>query len=84
MRLRPLEARVVRLEARRDNNPFAGMSYEEIEAEAQHLLDGLIGEDGSFASVVAEMEASNEPELRDGARATIECFGDRYGYAVPA
>ncbi|MCJ2054034.1 hypothetical protein [Methylobacterium sp. J-070] len=82
MRLKEIEARVVRLEATRKANPFAGMNYKEIEAEAQRLLDLLIGNSGSFVSVVAEMAASNEPDIREGARATIEWFGDRYGYSV--
>jgi hypothetical protein len=48
------------------------------------LSDGPMEETGSFASVVAEMGASDEPELREGARAMVECFGDRYGYTAPA
>ena len=84
MRLRTLEARVVRLEARRDTNPFASMTEGEIEAEAKRLLDYLIGPDGSFAAVVAEMAASDEPDIRDGARTTVKWFGERYGYASPS
>ncbi|MCJ2051715.1 synembryn [Methylobacterium sp. J-070] len=82
MRLKEIEARVVKLEASRKADPFAGMSEEEIEAEAKRLLDCLIGESGSFASVVAEMAASDEPDIRDGARATVAWFGDRYGYSM--
>ena len=82
MRLKEIEARVVRLEATRKANPFAGMTKEEIEAEAKRLLDCLIGESGNFASVVAEMAASDEPDIHDGAWATVEWFGVRYGYKV--
>ncbi|SFM62207.1 hypothetical protein [Methylobacterium pseudosasicola] len=80
MRLKEIEARVVKLEAARRSNAFAGMSEEEIEAEAKRLLDDLIGESGSFAEVVAEMVASDEPDIREGARTTVEWFGARYGY----
>lgn len=83
MRLREIEARVVRLEAARKANAFAGMSEQEIDREAIRLLDQLIGPDGSFAAVVAEMAASDEPDIRDGARATVQHFGTRYGYAPP-
>ncbi|MCJ2054782.1 synembryn [Methylobacterium sp. J-070] len=82
MRPKEFEARVVRLEATRKANPFAGMTEEEIEAEARQMLDLLISSSGSSASVVAEMAASDEPVIRDGARTTVEWFGERYGYLV--
>ena len=84
MRLKEIEAHVVRLESARKANAFAGMTEGEIEAEAKRLLDYLIGPDGSFAAVVAEMAASDEPDIRDGVRTTVEWFGERYGYAPPS
>ena len=60
------------------------MTEGEIDREAIRLLDQLIGPDGSFAAVVAEMAASDESDIRDGARSTVEWFGAQYGYSTPA
>jgi hypothetical protein len=81
--LKQIEARIAKLEAAHRADRFTGMTEEEIEREALRLLEGLIGETGSFASVVAELAASDEPDLREGARATVEWFGERYGYTAP-
>ena len=61
MRLKEIEARVVRLEAARKASRFDGMTYEGIEALAQQKLERLIAHYGSFAAVVAAM--GNDPFL---------------------
>ena len=84
MRLNEIQARVVRLEATRKANPYAGMTYEEIQARAQRKLDHLVGHYGSFAAVVAAMEATGDPSLREGACLMVKREGERYGYTSSA
>ena len=84
MRLKEIEARVVRLEATRKANRYAGMTYEEIEALAQQKLGRLIEHYGSFPAVVAAMETSGEPSLQEGARLMAKRYGEPYGYGRPS
>ena len=84
MRLREIEARVARIEASRRADPFAGLTREEIEAKVQAKLERLIKRYGSFAAVVAAMEASGEHALREGARLIIKRYGATHGEAPSA
>ncbi|MCJ2089582.1 hypothetical protein MKK88_26860 [Methylobacterium sp. E-005] len=75
MRLKEIEARIARIEASHRADPFAGMTCEEIEAKVQRKLERLIQRYGSFAAVVAAMEASGEYALREGARLMVKRYG---------
>jgi hypothetical protein len=78
VRLQEIEARVVRLEASRKANPYAATTYEE--TKAQRKLENLVGQYGSFAAVVAAMEATGDPSLQEGVRLMVKREGGRYGY----
>ncbi|MCJ2098437.1 hypothetical protein [Methylobacterium sp. E-046] len=82
MRLQEIKVRVAKLEATRKANRYAGMTYEEIEALAQQKLARLIEHCGSFAAVVAAMEASGEPSLQEGARLMVKRYGHTQSVAT--
>ena len=62
MRLRALEARVVRLEAKRGTDRFDGLSYEEVEQALFDRLHRLATAAGGIDELLAEWDASTDPE----------------------
>lgn len=64
MRLRALEARIIRLEAKRGPGRFDGLSYEEIEAVLFDRLHRLATAAGGIDKLLAEWDAATDPEER--------------------
>jgi hypothetical protein len=61
MRLKALEARVVRLEAKRSGR-FDGLPYEEVEKALFDRLHELATAAGDIDQLMAEWDASTDPE----------------------
>jgi hypothetical protein len=64
MRLRALEARIIRLEAKRGTGQFDGLSYEQIEQALFERLHRLASAAGGIDELMAEWDASIDPEER--------------------
>ncbi|MCJ2103171.1 hypothetical protein [Methylobacterium sp. E-046] len=64
MRLKALEARVIRLEAKSGTGRFNGLSYEEIEQALFDRLHRLASAAGGIEELMAEWDASTDPEER--------------------
>ncbi|MDN3573366.1 hypothetical protein [Methylobacterium longum] len=62
MSLKALEARVVRLEAKRGTGRFAHLSYEEAEAALFDRLHRLATAAGGIDELMAEWDATTDPE----------------------
>ena len=62
MRLKTLEARVIRLEAKRGTGQFDGLSYEKAEQALFDRLHRLATAAGGIDELVAEWDAAADPE----------------------
>jgi hypothetical protein len=62
MRLRALEARIVRLEAKRGTGRFDGLSYAEVEQALFDRLHRLATAAGGIDELMAEWDAETDPE----------------------
>jgi hypothetical protein len=62
MRLKALEARVARLEAKRGTGQFDGLSYEQVEQLLFDRLHRLASAAGGIDELMAEWDAETDPK----------------------
>lgn len=77
MRLREIEARVVKLEKDARHNALARLSEEELNSEIIRLLNKLAADHPTYDALIEEVAATPEPGMQECAR-RMRWFLDDY------